>query len=107
MHDTLSDLTVISLWEGVFWPSPFNASNQKLRDTVGHIAMSIIEDKDDSNKIKLELYTDKYIFKTTIDWAAFQFVLLVVLTKVYDCYIEEVNTMFQNYGEVFNSIKYE
>lgn len=107
IHAILSDLIIITLWEGLFWPSPFNASHQKLRDTVGPIAMSINVDKDDNNRVKLVIYTDKYIFKTTIDWDAIQFVFTVVLTKVYDCYTEEVNTMFQNYGEVFNSIKYE
>ena len=102
MHDSINDSVVISLWEGIFWPGPYNRSHSLLREAVGEIAISLV--LKDEDMVDIEMYTEKYILKSTIPWEAIQFVFNVILTKLYDCYIPEANTMFPEYDSAFESI---
>lgn len=97
------DLVRISTWEGIFWPGAYNKSHSKLRDIVGEVVIELTGKSRDCTI--MTMYTDKYTIKFEGEGQYIQRAFTIALTVLYDIYIEECNQLWEDYTEVYNTLK--
>ena len=105
MHSSeMADVVRIDTWEENFCPGGYNdMSHSKLRETVGEVVIEYTRKNKDCTIITM--YTDRYTIKFEDNSKYTQRAFTIALTVLYGIYIEECNKFWDDYTEVYNTLK--